>query len=200
MKKHGETKTRLFRIWSKMNFRCSPKGRYYHLGRRVCDEWSNKNDKGYENFKEWALKNGYSDELSIDRINNDGNYEPDNCRWADQKTQCNNMSTNHRYKYKDEYKTLAEYSREYGISRDVLKARIQRYGWTVEKAIETPLLKRHHSYNGETHTIREWSEILNIPYGTIQSRMYYGYSFEDSIIGNIKSKERGVKACNTTSL
>lgn len=90
---HGGSSTRLYRIWQAMHDRTSnPKAsRYAYYGGRgisVCDEWSE-----FGPFQEWALSNGYSKELSIDRIDNSGNYEPNNCRWADQVTQVRNRRT-----------------------------------------------------------------------------------------------------------
>lgn len=88
--RHGDCYTRLYTIWRSMRQRCgNPKNMDYKSyggrGILVCDEW-----KDYTAFKRWALSNGYADNLSIDRINVDGNYEPGNCRWADAKTQANN--------------------------------------------------------------------------------------------------------------
>lgn len=89
---HGKTETRLYHIWCTMKNRCknpsSPKWyRYGGRGIKVCEEWQR-----FEPFYKWAIEHGYSDELSIDRINNDGNYEPNNCRWATAKEQANNKS------------------------------------------------------------------------------------------------------------
>lgn len=101
-KTHGESKTRLYSIWSGIKSRCYDKNvsRYARYGSRgitVCEEWKNN----YLSFKQWAMENGYADNLSIDRINNDGNYEPSNCRWADSQQQSNNTSTTIKIEYND---------------------------------------------------------------------------------------------------
>ena len=89
-KKHGMSRTRLYQIWASMKHRCdSPNAVCYHRygGRGItyCDEWSN-----FEPFMEWAYKSGYSDDLTIDRINNDKGYYPENCKWSTQKEQALN--------------------------------------------------------------------------------------------------------------
>lgn len=88
--RHGKTNTRLFRIWSSMKNRClnPAASNYKNYGERgitVCDEWLE-----FEAFLNWALAHGYSEELSLDRIDNDSSYSPDNCRWATAKQQANN--------------------------------------------------------------------------------------------------------------
>lgn len=193
MRVHGMSNSRLFRIWSGMNSRCASYGGYSKLGREVCPEWSSNNEKGFENFRDWAMANGYSDDLSIDRINNDGNYEPNNCRWADRYTQANNTSRNHYYYYNGERKTLSELSREYGIPRDLLKSRVF-WGWELDKAIKTPPKRTaRYSFNGKSHTLREWADIIGIPKQTLKDRLHRGYSFEDAVTGNMKvRKGKGV--------
>lgn len=89
--KHGKSSHKLYRVWASMKGRCLDKGdsSYSNYGGRgisICHDWMND----FNIFYNWAISNGYRDGLSIDRINNDGNYEPSNCRWATAKTQCRN--------------------------------------------------------------------------------------------------------------
>ena len=106
---HGESKTRLYTIWNDMKARCSrPGNRIYHdRGITVCEEWY----KSYEAFRDWAVSNGYDDELQIDRVDNNKGYFPDNCRWVTVMQNQNNRRDNVRIKYHGEIKTLKEWSR-----------------------------------------------------------------------------------------
>jgi hypothetical protein len=96
---HGNTNKRLFRIWKQMIKRCTnPKHNRYHLygakGVSVCAKWKSS----FDAFEDWATSNGYQDNLSIDRINSKGNYEPSNCRWSTIGEQNRNYSRNIKYK------------------------------------------------------------------------------------------------------
>lgn len=134
--KHGMWGTRLYGIWHNMNQRCSPScpkatyNRYYGRGIRVCPEW----EHDFEAFAKWALSSGYNDSLSIDRIDNDGNYEPSNCRWVTEETQANNKSTSRFITYNGETKTLAEWAKKLNINYSTLRTNLSR-GKTLEDII-----------------------------------------------------------------
>jgi hypothetical protein len=145
--RHGEannkngTRTRLYVIWCHMIERCENEhserfADYGGRGIRVCEEW-----KDFVSFRDWALNNGYSKSLTIDRIDNDGNYEPGNCKWSSVKDQCNNRRTNHLLTYKGRTQTMTQWAEELGMNPGTFKYRIY-LGWSVERAIETPVVKR----------------------------------------------------------
>lgn len=122
---HGHRYERLYGIWKNMKSRCnnpddSHYGSYGERGIFVCDEWENS----YDNFSEWAVNNGYDDELTIDRINNDDGYYPDNCRWADRFVQANNKQTSRYVTYNDVTHTISVWSRLFNIHRGILRRHI----------------------------------------------------------------------------
>lgn len=135
--KHGESNTRLYSIHKKIKSRCydSNNNRYSDYGGRgieVCEEWQK-----FEPFRDWALANGYRDDLTIDRIDVDGNYEPSNCRWATNQRQQNNRRDNHYITYNGETHTIAEWAHLIGIKENTLVYRFI-HGWDVERALTTP--------------------------------------------------------------
>lgn len=136
--RHGLSKTRIHNIWKSMFDRCfnTNESCYKHYGGRgitVCEEW-----KLFENFYKWAMSNGYQDDLSIDRINVNGNYEPNNCRWATMRQQQNNTRRNHYLEFNGERHTIAEWSEITGIRYNKLKDRVDKCKWSVERALTTP--------------------------------------------------------------
>lgn len=142
---NGLGKTRLSRILSSMKQRCYNKkcSEYYLYGGRgirVCDEWMNDSN----NFYSWALSHGFQEnatqvECSIDRIDPNGNYCPENCRWVDSFAQANNTRRNIFYEFNGERHTLAEWGRIVGIKTTTLFTRINYLGWSLEEALTLPI-------------------------------------------------------------
>lgn len=137
---HGERDTVLYSRWNGMKSRCAdPKrSRYYCRGITVCDEWANS----YESFAKWSRNNGFREDLTLDRINNDGNYSPENCRWVDGTVQQNNKENNVRITFNGETHTQAEWTRITGLSKDIIHDRLER-GWSVERTLTTPVMIRN---------------------------------------------------------
>ena len=134
--KHKKCNTRLYHIRSGMLDRCYNKNckdykNYGARGIKVCEEWKNN----FEAFYNWALKNGYANDFSIDRINNNGNYEPSNCRWTTSKQQARNTRTNHFYTYQGETKTITEWAEIKGLRVDTLGYRI-RHNYPADKVFK----------------------------------------------------------------
>lgn len=140
--KHGGKHTRLYRTWIGIKTRCYNKNEYSYKdyggrGIIVCDEWVND----FQAFHDWAIENGYDDNLTIDRIDVNGNYEPINCRWADKNTQMNNTTRSHYLEYNGETHTIAEWSKIKGLKYSTFFYRIKR-GWSIEKALTEPSKKQ----------------------------------------------------------
>ena len=134
---------RLRRIYSNMKSRCYNKNtnRFYRYGARgikVCEEWKNS----FANFQDWALKNGYEKKLTLDRINNNGNYEPKNCRWTTYKNQRLNSSTNRNITIDGITKTITQWCEYYNLPYYIINNRINKYNWDYKRAFETPIKRR----------------------------------------------------------
>lgn len=144
-KKHGGKNERLYGIWHGMKDRCyNPNSTFYSRyggrGITVCEEW--KND--YSAFREWAFAHGYDPEKSrkyqsLDRLDNDGNYCPENCQWRTSSEQCNNKSNNHLVRLGDEVKTITEWARITGINKSTIEKRLTVYGYSDAEALTKPL-------------------------------------------------------------
>ncbi|AYC29666.1 hypothetical protein [Paenisporosarcina cavernae] len=145
-KTHGQSGTKLYYIWVEMRQRCGnsdhPKFKLYGgRGIQVCGDWER-----FENFYAWAKKVGYREGLSLDRINNNDGYYPNNCRWANQYVQMNNTRTNKYIKYRGKTQSLAKWAKELNLNYNTLRSR-SRLGWTAEEMFETPTLSRNHARN-----------------------------------------------------
>jgi hypothetical protein len=107
---------------------------YGARGIRVCEEWLNSPSA----FFAWAMTNGYREGEYLDRIDNDGYYSPQNCRWVDAVTQANNKSNNRIITFNGCSMSLTAWSRRVGLTESALRRRITVYGWTIERALTTP--------------------------------------------------------------
>lgn len=147
---HGDTKTPLYRSWANMKERCTNpahSGYPYYGGRgiKVCEEW-----KDYTKFREWALSVGYDydPKWTIDRIDPDGDYCPENCRFLTRQQQNATKRNAVRVEYNGETKCLREWAREYGIPYLTFYNRY-KHGWEIEKALNTPVRSFRHKQQKE---------------------------------------------------
>ena len=132
---HGDTQSRLYGIWCAMKSRCTNENNaaykdYGGRGITVCDEWMHN----YDAFKSWAIGNGYSDNLTIDRIDNDKSYSPSNCRWVDGVAQANNRRSNRLLTLNGETHNVTEWASILGVSPKTIFNRIYT-GYSVDDAL-----------------------------------------------------------------
>lgn len=142
-KSHGMYGTRIYNIYTCMMQRCHNENtddfkNYGGRGITVCDEW--KND--FQAFYDWAMASGYANGLTIDRIDVNGNYCPENCRWATSKKQNNNRRNNRLITHNGETHTMAEWAEIVGIEYSILACRICNHKWPIEKALTQEVRKR----------------------------------------------------------
>lgn len=147
--KHGLANSRLYIIWFNIKQRCnnSKNPNYKHYGGRgikICKEWQ----ENFMSFYNWAMDNGYKEDLTIDRIDVNGNYEPNNCRWATSDIQANNMRTNRILTYKEETHNMKQWAKILNINYTTLHSRFRK-GWTIEKAFTYKTKKRGENYNAK---------------------------------------------------
>lgn len=152
VKSDGRHSTRLYSIYLNMKSRCyyvkNPRYKNYGArGIKICEEWLND----FLVFKEWAIKSGYSDNLTIDRKNVNGNYEASNCRWITNKEQQNNKTTSNFIEYNGEIKTLQQWSECLGIGYNTLKKRVEK--WGIARAFSTPIMEEYRRQRNDKSVI-----------------------------------------------
>ena len=192
--KENKYKTRLYRIYHNMKQRCNnPKNTYYDYyggkGIAICDEWND-----FEIFKMWANNNGYSDNLTIDRINGDLGYEPNNCRWITRKEQSQNIKSNRMITVDGVTMNVVQWSAFLGINKNTLTKRLNE-GKTEQDFIKS-IDKTHSIYHplkinidGIDFSVEELSIKYNINKNTIRSRIYRGLC-ENDLIKPLKKCKR----------
>lgn len=191
-KGHG-IKGRLARIRGGMQQRCyNPNNTAYNnyggRGITICDEWLNNP----LSFYTWATNSGYTDNLTIDRIDNDGPYSPENCRWVSQEDNCRNKRTNHLLTLNGKTITISGWSDELGIKKQTLRMRITK-GWSDEKTLTTPVRIRKSQgilIEGIFHTISQAAKRVGINLKTVNSRLRSGESIEDALYTPVKKRKQ----------
>ena len=139
--KHGKHNSRLYRIWGDLKSRCYNENVpcYPYYGGRgicICAEWLD-----FGAFHHWAISNGYADNLTLDRIDVNGNYEPNNCRWVLFAEQMNNMRSNRMISLNGETKTAAQWARALNVPYGRILTRLNKLGWCESDALLKPIQK-----------------------------------------------------------
>ena len=184
---HGSSRTTLYRVWCGMHERCNTPGHqaykdYGGRGVKVCDAW-----KDFTTFSKWAKENGYMSGLSIDRIDVNGNYSPENCRWATQKQQANNKRCNKVLEIDSVSHTLQEWADISGNSFSLILWRLSA-GVPVKEAVfskpkntgpkRSGTHGRMYSAFGQTLNVKQWSELLHVGRSRLGKKLASGYTVE----------------------
>lgn len=191
--KHGGSATRLYVIWSCMKERCynANMPSYCDYGGRgigVCPEWKNS----FAAFRKWAEETDYNEkaktgECTLDRIDFNGNYEPNNCRWTNMKEQQNNRRDNRRITFKNETHTLSEWADIVGINYKALHRRLKQ-GWTIERAFTEP--QKHIvylEYKGTKKRLTQWAKEMGVNRHKLSYLKEHGWSDKEIIERMIKN-------------
>lgn len=170
----------LKKVWRQMHHRCEVPSdqrypRYGGRGISVDKQWAE-----FEPFSRWAYENGYEKGLSIERIDNNGPYAPNNCRWASRKEQANNTSRNHVVEWRGEERTIAEWSELTGIQQGTIWKRLF-LGWSAEQVFTTKVRGSSISWGGETKTLAEWSRETGLSEDTISRRLKRGWPVSQAL-------------------
>lgn len=188
-KKHGLSKTPTYITWSSMKARCTGARhtQYKYYGAKGITY-----DPSWASFEVFLADMGERpDGHTLDRIDSNANYNKENCRWATPKMQARNRTSNRPIAHKGEEKTVAEWAEELGMKYVTLLARLNTNGWDIEKAFNEQVAARItdednelcrgdiYEWQGESHTLAEWSRRLDIPIGTMYSRLRFGYPLEE---------------------
>lgn len=187
---------RLYRAWRNMRKRCDNPcihDEKYYGGKGITytPEWDE-----FNNFVQWAIANGYSDNLTLDRIDGSKGYFPENCRWVTQAEQQRNKSNNRLFTHKGKTQTLSEWAREVGINRSTILDRIEKFGFSFEEAISRPTKMPRNTklieYSGQTFTLKQLEKKYGTPTYVLRRRIFEkGWSVDDAIFRPFKSRGKG---------
>ncbi|MDN6162041.1 MAG: hypothetical protein L0I79_04620 [Atopostipes sp.] len=191
---------RLKSIYNGMRLRCYNENnvnyKYYGgKGVTICDEWL----LSFENFFDWAINNGYNENLTIDRIDSEKEYSPDNCKWSTKKEQAYNRSISVKLTLNGRTMYMTEWAEELEIDKKILSWRYNN-GWSDEEILSRPRDYKESklSLNGKTHSMSEWSRITGIKVATISYRIKKGWSVEDTLTKSSNDREIKITYNNKT--
>lgn len=166
--KHGYYKQRIYCTWLNMKQRCYyVKGKsfknYGGRGITVCEAWKNN----FIAFLDWSLANGYNDNLTLDRKDVNGNYEPENCRWITNQKQQLNRRNNHNLTYQEVTKTLSEWSKETGLAQKTIENRLKS-GWDIHETLFKPIQAKYKDLTG-----KKFGRIQILSFNSIHNGTYW---------------------------
>lgn len=182
MKEDKYRHDKLYHRWIGMKQRCyNPNSNCYkHYGQRgirICDEWKNS----YQSFKEWAFKTGYKEELTLDRIDNNGDYSPENCRWVDRKIQCRNRRKTLFVEVNGDKIPLKEFTDKNKLNYDTIRNRLKYKNWDMNMVVKEPL-----------KTYPNMSSNTNEKYITF-NKTYYMVRIGGKYIGSSKKLDKAIE-------
>lgn len=184
---HGMSKTHIYSVWRSMKSRCIKPSHISYInyggrGIKVCDRWI----KSFKNFFE-DMGSTYRKGLEIERINNNGNYEPDNCKWATEKEQGNNKRSNVILNHNGRKMTIKQWSEFLNINEATLYRRYYQK-WPVNRLLNPKSNRIMVTYNGEEINVSQLAKKLNVKATSIHSRLRYGWSLEKILSVPYKKK------------
>ena len=182
---HGKSDSKTYKTWSGMKARCNnPNSSHYEYyggrGIKVCPEWDGPN-----NFEKFLEDMGERpDHMELDRIDPNGDYTKENCRWVSRLENINNTRRNKYITYLDKTLTISQWAREIKADPSALYHRLFIQSWPVEKALTQefkPFKKTNYTLNDETKTLSEWCRVYNIDRSCVKARLERGWTLEQSL-------------------
>lgn len=199
---HGLSAHPLYAVWSGMKQRCnnpnsSAYKNYGGRGIKICSEWQDN----FVAFFDWSMNiGGYQEGLTLDRIDNNKDYSPENCRFVSMKVQNNNRRDNRLITFEGQTKTLAEWAELLGISASALGRRLNNPNWSLNQAMTQAVHPVEHfiEWNGEVHSKTEWAELYGIPIAVLDTRLRLGWPIDRALLEPI-NKNLSRKSIRTVS-
>ena len=185
---HGLSHSPLWNVHGNMKRRCNdPKNKSYknYGGRGItyCEKWET-----FDGFLE-DMSDGYKEGLTLDRIDVNGNYNKENCRWADKKTQANNTTANHYITYNGETLTVSEMADKYGIDYELFRHRLKK-GWTIDESMKPLTQVQIITYMNETKTVAEWARLKGMTYIQLKKRLMRGWDFDLALNQPLRKRDK----------